>query len=597
MVKNTSLSGENNKKDDSRPQTLPLVKRLVKNYLRPHLGLLLLAICFMIIAAAMTAAFAMIIEPVMNHILVAGNTSKVWGLGSAIFIIFFVRGIAAYADTILMNKIGQSIVAMIQKEMFSHFMDLDLKFFHANPSGQLISRVVNDVEVLRTSVTSCLTGMGKSVITLVLLVGVMFYQDWVLALAAFTTFPFVAMFVAWIGRKLRKTSGDIQAGQATLSDRLSQIFQGIRLVKAYGMEEHEREMAGKVIHRVRSLIMKSVRIGNLSAPVNETIAGLVVFGIIVYGGYQVAAGETTAGALLSFITAFSMAYEPMRKLARLNNTLQMGLGAADRVFDMLDTRANIQDSFDAKEVTLKQPEIIFDQVEFQYEEDDERKALNGISITIPAGQVTALVGPSGSGKTTIMNLIPRFFDVTAGKVLVDGIDLRDISKASLRQNIALVSQDITIFDDTVWANIGYGKAGAYQDEIIKAAIAAEADEFIRELPHGYDTRLGEDGVTLSGGQRQRLSIARAILRDAPILLLDEATSALDNESERAIQKTLSELQKGRTTLVIAHRLSTVQTADQILVLDQGSVIEQGNHEGLMAENGVYARMYNAGLHD
>ena len=597
MNQNTSLPDKNKEKiKPVRSPTLPLVKRLINDYLKDHLGTLFLAVGFMIVASAMTAAFATIIEPVTNQILVAGDTTKVWGLGAAIFIIFFVRGIAGYADTVLMNKIGQAVVATIQKQMFSHFMNLDLKFFHKNPSGQLISRVINDVDVLRTSFTSCLTGMGKSVITLVLLVAVMFYQDWVLALAAFTTFPLIAVFVAWIGRRLRKMSGDIQSGQATLSDRLSQIFQGVRLVKAYGMENHEADMAGKAIHRVRSLIMKSVRIGNLSAPVNETIAGLVVFGIIVYGGYQVAAGTTTAGQLLSFITAFTMSYEPMRKLARLNNTLQVGLGSADRIFEMLDLQADVQDSLEAKEVTLQQPEIIFEQVEFQYEED-ERKALNGISIILPAGKVTALVGPSGSGKTTIMNLIPRFFDVTNGRVIIDGNDVRDLTKASLRSNIALVSQDITIFDDSVWANIGYGKEGAFQDEIIKAAMAAEADEFIRELPHGYDTKLGEDGVTLSGGQRQRISIARAILRDAPILLLDEATSALDNESERAIQQTLFELQKGRTTLIIAHRLSTVQAADQILVLDQGKVAEAGNHEGLMTQNGIYARMYNAGLHE
>lgn len=575
------------------PSSMAMVKRLWREYIKQHLGTLILAVAFMIIAAAMTAAFATIMEPVIDQVLVAGNTSRILALATGIFLIFFIRGVAGYLDTILMNKIGQAIVAKIQNDMFSHFMDLDLKFFHENPSGQLISRVVNDVEVLRNAVTNSLTGFGKNLITLVLLVAVMFYQDWVLATASFVIFPLAAIFVIWIGKRLRKMSGDIQTRQANLSDRLSQIFQGIRLVKAYGMEDYERGVARKTIHRVRSLVMKSIRISNLSTPVNETLVGFVVFGIIVYGGYQVSEGETSAGQLLSFITAFSLAYEPMKKLAKLNNTLQMGLGAAERVFDMIDREVMIKDVENAREVRLKKPQIQLKNVHFRYADDDHR-ALKDVSITMPSGKVTALVGRSGSGKTTIMNLIPRFFDVKEGQVLIDDMNIQDISKASLRSNIALVSQDITIFDDTVWANIGYGKEGAYQDEIIKAAISAEADEFIRQLPHGYDTKLGEDGVSLSGGQRQRISIARAILRDAPILLLDEATSALDNESERAIQDTLSEIQKGRTTIVIAHRLSTIQHADQIFVLDKGSVVEQGTHEELLKNDNVYKAIHEAG---
>lgn len=594
FLQSNNMTQTSENKEKNKVQTMPLIKRLAGNYLAPYSVSLFLAICFMIIAASMTAAFAAIIEPVIDQVLIAGDTGRVWALATGIFLIFFIRGVAGYTETILMHKIGQGIVGTIQNQMFSHFMDMDLRFFHKNPSGQLISRVINDVNVVRGAVTNCLTGIGKSVITLVMLIGVMFYQDWLLALAAFTIFPFAAWFVAWIGKRLRKTSKSIQEGQAGLSDRLSQIFQGVRLVKAYGMEQHEISVAEKSIHKVRSHILKSERIGNLSTPVNETLVGFVVFGIIVYGGCQVSLGQTTAGELLSFITAFTMAYEPMKKLAKLNNSLQMGLGAADRVFYMLDMRAEIQNKPDAEKIVLEQPEINFRDVEFQYE-TDEKKALNSISIDIPAGKVTALVGRSGSGKTTIMNLIPRFFDVTSGQVLIDGKDVRDITIESLRDHIALVSQDITIFDDTVWANIGYGRQGAFQDEIIKAAIAAEADEFIRALPHGYDTKLGEDGVSLSGGQRQRISIARAILRDAPILLLDEATSALDNEAERAIQKTLSEIQKGRTTLVIAHRLSTVQTADQIIVLNNGDVVEQGTHDGLINKNGIYAGMYKAGL--
>lgn len=598
MHKEKTKSLINNDNSSTTPsKTTAMVRRIVRNYLKPYLGQLFLAIFFMILAASMTAAFAMIIEPVMDKVLVGGNKTVVWSLGAGIFFIFVARGFASYFEAILMNKIGQSIVANIQNQMVGHFLELDLKFFHQNPSGQLISRVVNDVNALRTAVTSCLTGIGKSLITLVLLIGVMFYQDWVLAIAALTIFPPAAIFVAIIGKKLRRMSGDIQEGQASLSDRLSQIFQGIRLVKAYGMEGQERKTSGDYVERVKKLNIKSVQTANLSTPFNESLVGMVVFGIVVYGGYQVANGATTAGELLSFITAFSMAYEPMKKLARLNNTLQLGLGAAERVFDMIDQVPDVCDNENVKDIKLKCPHISFKDVSFAYDGEEDKMALNNISIEIPAGKVTALVGRSGSGKTTVMNLIPRFFDAKEGEILIDEHSICAFTLKSLRQNIALVSQDITIFDDTVWANIGYGREGALEEDIINAAISAEADEFVRELPDGYETRLGEDGVKLSGGQRQRISIARAILRDAPILLLDEATSALDNEAERAIQDTLSKLQKGRTTLVIAHRLSTIQQADQILVLEDGDVIEKGTHDELIDLDGVYSRMHGAGFNE
>jgi len=573
-----------------------LVKRLAVTYLKPYIRPLVLAGFFMVITAASSAGMAGLMQPVMDDVFFSKQTDLIVPVALAMFAVFALRGISTYLHVILMGKTSQSIIADIQRDMFRHLMVLDLAFFHANPSGQLISRVINDVNIMRMAVTDTLTGLGKSLLTLVFLLIVMLYQDWKLTLVAFAIAPFVAGFMAYIGRRLRHISGKTQDELAGLSGILSQIFQGIRQVQAYGMEGHESEKSGKAINKVRNLNIKSIRVRNLSTPVNEIIVGVTFAGIIIYGGYQVAGGTSSPGELASFITAFAMAYEPVKKLAKLNNTLQVGLGAAERVFDMLDTQPNVQEKEDAVTLEETELEISFEQVEFQYE-GNTIKALNKISFTALAGKVTALVGPSGGGKTTIINMIPRFYDVTAGVVSVNGQDVRDVSLQSLRSHIALVSQDITIFDDTVAANIAYGKIGATQEEIENAARAAAAHDFITKFPGGYDTSVGEDGVKLSGGQRQRIAIARAILRDAPILLLDEATSALDNESEKAVQEALIELERGRTTIVIAHRLSTVQSADQIIVLDQGQIIETGTHDSLLKNEGLYTKMHKAGLRE
>jgi len=573
-----------------------LMKRLFHSFVRPYTLQLLLAVLFMAIAAAMTAAVAFMIESVLDDVLSGKNKEAVIPIGLTMLGVFVVSGIATYTHSILMARIGQSIVADIQKSLFSHFMALDLAFFHKNPSGQLISRVINDVQVVRIAVSNSLTGMGKNLLTLIFLIGVMFYQDWKLSIVAFTIFPFITLFVMYLGKKLRKVSGRTQAEMGSLSDRLSQVFQGIRQVKAYGMGNYESQRAGKAINNVKKLNIKAATTGNLSTPVNETVVGFVMFGIIIYGGHQASIGASTTGQIGSFLAAFIMAYEPMKKLAKLNNSLQKGLGSAERVFEMLDLEPQITNVEGAKPLEITNPNITFRDVHFGYE-GSEFQALKNISFTAQAGKMTALVGRSGSGKTTIMNLIPRFYDVDEGQVLIEGQNVRDVRVDSLRGNVALVSQDITIFDDTIAANIAYGRLDASQDDIVKAAKAAAAHDFILEMADGYDTGVGENGVKLSGGQRQRIAIARAILRDAPILLLDEATSALDNESERFVQEALKNLEKGRTTIAIAHRLSTVQAADQIIVLEQGEIVETGSHDELIKKNGHYKRMVEKGLEE
>ncbi len=579
---------------EKKNSSFALAKRVAVVYVKPYWRKLLLAVVLMAIAAAMTALLAYLMQPVLDDVLYGGREDLIIPVSLAVLGTFVVRGITTYWHTIYMNQIGQGVVADIQSDLFNNFTTLDLAFFHSNPSGQLVSRVVNDVGVIRMALGELMTGFGKSAFTLVFLVGVMLYHDWKLTLAAFTVAPFVAVFLVAIGKKLRAVSGSIQDEMASLSDLLSQSFQGVRMVKAYGMEKREQEKISSAVGRVRDLNIKSVQYRNLTTPVNETVIGLIFSAIIIYGGYQVLGGHITAGGLASFLAAFTLAYEPMKKLARLNGNLQMGFGAADRVFALMELRPAVTDRADAGLLGEHVPEIRFDDVHFSYE-GVEDKALRSVSFAARPGKVTALVGPSGGGKSTIINLIPRFYDASQGRILIDGTDARDLTLASLRSRIALVSQDITIFNDTVFENIRYGRADARDDEIFEAARAAAAHDFITGFPAGYQTVVGEDGVKLSGGQRQRIAIARAILKDAPILLLDEATSALDNESEKLVQEALRELEKGRTTLVIAHRLTTVQAADQILVLDRGEIVERGTHSELLGKGGLYARMYETGL--
>ena len=569
--------------------TLALVRRLFRESIRPYVWRLTAATFFMVLVAGATAANAWIMQPVLDDVFLNQDQLMLILVPIAILVIAAVKGFSTYGQAILMNFVGQRIIANIQVRMYAHLIRADLAFFHAASTGTLVSRFTHDLQLLRVAVANALTGMVKDSLTLVFLVGVMFYQDWTLALITFFIYPAAAFPIIRVGRRMRKISTGMQQAVGRLTSLLDETFQGARHVKAYGMEDYETGRAADIVEDVFGLTFKSTKVRNVVHPVMELLGSCGIAFVVFYGGSQVISGTTTPGAFFSFIAALLMAYQPMKSIANLNATLQEGLAAATRVFTLLDLEPDIRDRSGAKPLEVNGGTIAFEDVHFAY--GKESPALHGVSLRVPASKTAALVGPSGSGKSTILNLIPRFYDVDKGHVQIDGQDIREITVSSLRGAIALVSQEIGLFDDTVRANILYGRPDATEAEIAQAAAGAAADEFIRKLPEGYDTVIGERGVKLSGGQRQRIEIARAMLRNAPILLLDEATSALDTESERQVQSALQRLKEGRTTIVIAHRLSTVQDADIIYVVTAGRIVEEGSHTELLARNGIYARLY------
>src|SRR6516162_1574880 len=565
-----------------------LIWRLTRDFMRPHGRRVVLAFLLMGLAAGSTAGRAWLMQPVLDRIFVAHEGSLLLLIAGAALALVLAKGLADYGATVSMTRIGQRVIADVQIALFARLMRADLAYFHANPTGTLISRFTSDAVLLRNAAASVIAGIGKDAVTVVFLIGVMFYQDWLLALVSFFVFPLAIRPIVGIGRRIRRVAANTQAEIGQFTTLLSQTFQGARHVKAYVMEEYEERRAVGLIERLFMLIDRNTRTRSRASPMMETLGGMAIAVVILYGGHQVISGARTPGALFSFITALLLAYQPLKSLANLNASLQEGLAAAERIFEVLDVEPQIRDMPGARPLRIAGGEIRFDKVRFGYVPG--AVAIDGISLTIPAGRTVALVGPSGAGKSTILNLIPRFFDVETGSISIDGQDVRLVTLASLRSAIALVAQEVSLFDDRVRANIAYGRFGASSAAIEAAARAAGADEFIQELSEGYDTLVGEHGVRLSGGQRQRVAIARAMLKDAPILLLDEATSALDSESERQVQAALRSLMRGRTTLVIAHRLSTVQGADLICVVERGHVVEIGRHAELIARDGLYARL-------
>lgn len=542
----------------------------------------------MALGAAATAGLAKQMEPIIDDVFKSENINALRYVSFIVFGLFIVKGVSSYGESIFMNFIGQRIIANLQQDLFRCLLRSDLAFFHHTSTGTLISRCTNDVNLMRNVVSNTITSFGKDLFTVICLMIVMFYQDWFLSSITFFVFPIAILPIVKIGKRMRKVSTSTQKETGSFMTLLNEIFQGARLVKAYGMEKYENNRAKKVIEEIFRLNIKSNRIKSMSSPIMETLGGMAIVVVISYGGLQVIKGNNTAGAFFSFISALLLAYEPMKNLAKLNATLQEGLASTIRVFSVIDAKPSIVDGPKAKDIQIKKGAIEFKELNFSY--TPEKKILKNINLKISAGKTVALVGPSGSGKSTLLNLIPRFYESQEGDILLDNTPIKSIKISSLRNHIALVSQEIMLFDDTIMGNILYGNPSASKQDIYNAAKAAAAHDFIEMLPEGYNTRIGESGIRLSGGQRQRISIARAMLKNAPILLLDEATSSLDTESERQVQKALEKLMVGRTCVVIAHRLSTVKDADKIYVLDQGEIAEQGTHTDLLKTKGIYSQL-------
>lgn len=543
----------------------------------------------MLIAAVSTTAFPYLLKPSFDFIFQSNDKIDLIFWGIAIFSSFLIKGMASYGESFFMSYIGQKIVFDIQMRLFKHLIRADLGFFNNSSSGDLLSRFSNDVSLLRNAISTTISGFGKDILTFVFLVGLMVYRDAVLAVFACVIFPIALIPIILLGRRMKKIVNHTQNDLGSFSGHLSQIFQGIRVIKAYCAEELEVSRIQGKMNGLMRLIVKSIKIKAVLHPISECITGIAIICVLIYGGTQVMNGDRTIGDLISFLGALLISYEPIRRLIQLSANLNEGLAAAERIFCLIKLKPQIQNSHNALRLADPINTIEFRDVTFQYNSD--KQVLQHISFTINKGQTVAFVGKSGSGKSTILNLIPRFYDTTDGSILFNGTNIKEIDLFNLREQISIVTQENILFDASFYDNIAYGRQSATEDEVIVAATAALAIEFIEETEDGFDALIGENGVRISGGQRQRIAIARAMLKNAPILLLDEATSALDADAEQSVQQALEELMKNRTTIIVTHRLSSLKKVDIIYVLDDGAIKECGHHEDLIEQDGIYKTLW------
>ncbi len=569
--------------------TYYLVKRIAKENVFSRWKILSISIVLMLVVAGTTSFHAWLIKPALDSVFVEKDYHALIYIPILVVVVTIIKGFATYFQLLTMNYFSLQVTSDLRIRLYRHFITSDISKLHSKSSGDMIASIINEIGSVVGLINISLNGFIKQLFTLIALIAVMFNQSLELSLIAFVGFPLAVYPIYKLGRKLRNLSFRNQEMSAKFNSQMSDTLQYSKLVKAYHCEEFEIKRMSLIIDSIAKVGRKISRMSLVSSPFVESLAGLGVAAVIWYGGHQVIEGKTTPGAFFSFFAAMMMAYRPLKSVSGMNSSVQMGLASATRLFTLLDEKPTIVDKPNAISLEKVRGEIEFENVCFSY--DESKTTLNDISFKVKAGQSVALVGHSGGGKSTIMSMILRFYDPSRGEVKLDGHNISDLTLKSLRNSMSVVNQEVMLFDDTILENIRYGKIEATEEEIVSAAKLAEADEFIQELPNKYQSKIGQNGIRLSGGQRQRIAIARAILYNAPILLLDEATSSLDPISEKLIKDALNSLMKNRTSIIIAHRLSTVIHCDKIIVIANGRVVEEGSHKELLELNGTYANLY------
>ena len=571
-----------------------IIKRLYKDYTAKHLKKIILAIFFSIIVAVSTSGIAYLLDPAIEKIFIEKDRSLKYIIPGLIILAFSAKGISLYIAKVLMINVSQELLAGVQKDMLKSLIASDTKFVEKAHTGKFISNLTMDVSMLVNLISTALLNLFKDSLSLIGLLAVMFFQNWKLSIIAIIMIPLAAYMARSLGKRMNKASGQAMDKSGLFTTRLIEVFKNHKLIKIFQREDFENKRSANDINQLKEKLIKMTVVFNRNTPFMESFTGIMIAALLFYSGILIENGELEVNNFFSFLAAMMLAYQPVRSLAGLNISINQGLTAAKRVLPIIDLVNEVKDDKNYPNIAIKEGNIFFKNVDFRYDKS-EKKVLKSANLEIKGGKMTALVGLSGAGKSTILNLIPRFYDPSSGKIIIDNQSIHDFNINSLRKNISLVSQETTLFDDTIKNNIAYAKLDASNEEIMIAAKNSFADEFIQKLPNRYETIIGENGVRLSGGEKQRLSIARAMLKKSSIILLDEATSSLDSDTEAKIQNAITLLTKNKTTVVIAHRLSTILNAHMIYVIKEGEIITNGTHETLLKESEIYKNFYEKQL--